>query len=52
MTAIAVPYISQTEYLIKERIALDKHEYYKGAVYAMSGASFAHNIIQSNCQGF
>jgi len=49
MSAVAVPYISQADYLEAERKAVEKHEYYKGEVFAMSGASIAHNVIASNC---
>jgi hypothetical protein len=31
-----------------ERAATEKHEYYQGEVFAMAGASFAHNEILSN----
>lgn len=41
-------YISQEEYLEMERAALDKHEYYQGEVFAMSGASLRHNRISVN----
>jgi Uma2 family endonuclease len=41
-------YISEKDYLDAERLALEKHEYYKGEVFAMSGASIAHNRIFSN----
>jgi Uma2 family endonuclease len=41
-------YISEKEYLAFERNALDKHEYYKGEIFLMSGASFKHNLIESN----
>lgn len=41
-------YISQEEYLEMERTALDKHEYYQGEVFAMSGASLRHNRISVN----
>ena len=41
-------YISPEEYLAGERAALDKHEYYQGEVFAMSGASLKHNMIFSN----
>jgi Uma2 family endonuclease len=41
-------YISEKDYLETERLALEKHEYYKGEVFAMSGASIAHNKIFSN----
>jgi Uma2 family endonuclease len=41
-------YISPEQYLEMERTAEEKHEYYKGEVYAMSGASPAHNDIAYN----
>lgn len=41
-------FISQEEYLERERAAFEKHEYYQGEVFAMSGASLEHNIIFSN----
>lgn len=47
----AVPqykYISQEEYLEMERAATEKHEYYKGHIYAMSGASPRHIKIHGN----
>jgi Uma2 family endonuclease len=31
-----------------ENNALEKHEYYKGEIFAMSGASARHNVISSN----
>ena len=40
--------ISIEEYLAFERSAHKKHEYYKGEVFAMSGAGPRHNIIFSN----
>ncbi len=40
--------ISIEEYLAFERDAQQKHEYYKGEVFAMSGAGLRHNIIFSN----
>ena len=39
---------TQGEYLEIERKALDKSEYYQGDVFAMSGASWNHNIISGN----
>jgi Uma2 family endonuclease len=36
------------EYLEMENNALEKHEYYKGEIFAMSGASARHNVISSN----
>jgi Uma2 family endonuclease len=40
--------ISIEEYLAFDRGAQEKHEYYKGEVFAMSGAGKRHNIISSN----
>ena len=41
-------YISEQDYLVTERAALEKHEYYQGEVFAMSGASLKHNRIAVN----
>lgn len=49
MTAIPKKIISPIEYLEMERLATEKHEYYCGEIYAMSGASIPHNIIATNC---
>ena len=46
--ALKYNHISPEEYLAEERAALDKHEYYQGEVFAMSGASLKHNVIFSN----
>ncbi len=48
MAQPATKFISEKEYLAFERNALDKHEYYKGEIFLMSGASFKHNLIESN----
>jgi len=45
MEAITKTYISEKEYLEKERKALTKSEYYNGEVFAMAGASRYHNRI-------
>ncbi len=46
MVAVAKPpYISPQEYLERERAAEFKSEYCAGVIYAMSGASEAHNLI-------
>ena len=42
-------HITESEYLEAERTATIKHEYFNGEVFAMSGASIAHNIISMNC---
>ena len=41
-------YVSPEQYLEMEKASLEKHEYYKGEVFAMSGASIEHNIIVKN----
>jgi Uma2 family endonuclease len=43
--------LSIAEYLAFERGAQQKHEYFKGEVFAMSGAGRRHNIIFSNLFG-
>jgi Uma2 family endonuclease len=40
--------ISIAEYLEMENTSLEKHEYYKGEVFAMAGAKVPHNIITGN----
>lgn len=40
--------VTAEEYLQAEREALNKHEYYRGQIFAMSGASLPHNIIFKN----
>ena len=44
-------YIAAEEYLKAERDATEKHEYYQGEVFAMSGASLKHNKVFSNLFG-
>ncbi|MCO5235432.1 MAG: Uma2 family endonuclease [Chitinophagaceae bacterium] len=39
------------EYLAMEEDAVEKHEYYKGEIFAMSGAKVPHNTICSNLFG-
>ncbi|MDX6695617.1 MAG: hypothetical protein QOF02_3220 [Blastocatellia bacterium] len=41
-------YLTPEEYLTIERQATDKSEYVDGVMYAMSGASFKHNVIVAN----
>ena len=45
-------FISAQDYLGEERLAPDKHEYYKGEVFATSGASLNHNIVSRNVMVF
>ncbi len=49
--ALQYNYISAEEYLAMERIATEKHEYYQGEIFAMSGAFFKHNRVFSNLFG-
>jgi Uma2 family endonuclease len=41
-------YLPEIDYLIEEKKATQKHEYYKGEIFAMTGASIPHNRIVSN----
>ena len=43
-----VPHYSPEQYLARERDALTKSEYLDGKIYAMAGASEAHNLIGTN----
>jgi len=44
-------YLTPGEYLAGERVSQTKHEYVAGMVYAMSGASRAHNLVAGNVFG-
>ena len=46
--AVATPHITVEEYLADELLSEVKREYLGGVVYAMAGASEAHNIIAMN----
>ncbi len=46
--ALQYNYISADDYLKAERDAAEKHEYYQGEIFAMSGASVKHNRVFSN----
>lgn len=43
-----VPYITVEEYLAGEEIGDVRHEYVAGQVFAMAGATVAHNLIAGN----
>lgn len=51
MATPVLNYISEQDYLEAERKAFEKHEYYKGEIFAMSGALIPHNEIFSNLFG-
>jgi len=48
VVAYEVKKISQADYLSMEKTSSQKHEYYKGEVFAMAGASPRHNKIHTN----
>lgn len=48
MSAQPKPYITEAEYLARERASAGKHEYFDGEIFAMTGASEPHNLIASN----
>jgi len=48
MSTQSVPRLTSQEYLAIERDLEQKHEFYRGEMFAMSGASIAHNIITVN----
>lgn len=41
-------YITLEEYLEAENASEEKHEYYKGEIFAMAGAKLPHNIVAGN----
>lgn len=51
VTAYGKKKLTIEEYLTFERESSEKHEYYRGEVFLMSGASLQHNIIFSNLFG-
>jgi Uma2 family endonuclease len=48
MSAQPEQYITFESYLDIEKRTGIKHEYYRGRVYAMTGASTRHNLIVAN----
>ena len=48
MGAKELLYITPQQYLESERLATEKHEYFQGEIFAMSGASIPHNVIFKN----
>lgn len=48
MSIAEKPYLSPEEYLKIERASELRHEYYNGEMFAMSGATRAHNLIAGN----
>ncbi|MFN0049351.1 MAG: Uma2 family endonuclease [Cytophagales bacterium] len=48
MSAQAITHYSIEDYLHREREASEKSEYFKGEIFMMAGASFAHNRMNEN----
>lgn len=48
MSAQPRPYYTPAEYLAIERESETKNEYFQGEIFAMSGASRAHNLLVTN----
>jgi Uma2 family endonuclease len=48
MSLPADAYVTPEEYLTFERASPTKHEYFAGAVFAMSGVTRAHSLISGN----
>jgi Uma2 family endonuclease len=48
MSAVAEPSYSLQEYLVRERTAVGKSEFYRGQIFAMAGGSPRHNTISGN----
>jgi len=51
MTALPEPYISLEEYFTLEETSEERHEYYQGNIYAMTGGTGPHSLITSNVMG-
>jgi Uma2 family endonuclease len=49
MATVPKHFITPEEYLIRERKAEFRSEYFRGEMFAMAGASANHNLIVGNC---
>ncbi|MEO5729027.1 MAG: Uma2 family endonuclease, partial [Byssovorax sp.] len=45
--AAAIEGMSASEYLVWERLQPAKHEYHRGEIFAIAGASLRHNFLAS-----
>jgi Uma2 family endonuclease len=48
MSTVPVRLLSEAEYLVRERKADFRSEFYRGEMFAMAGASREHNLISGN----
>lgn len=48
MSAVPKPRYSPEEYLALERASETRHEFYRGEIFAMAGASESHNLASGN----
>lgn len=51
MSANPKHFLTAAEYLAFERNSKERHEYYDGEIFAMSGASRRHNLVTVNITG-
>jgi Uma2 family endonuclease len=51
MATAPTPLLSPEEYLARERRAEIRSEFYRGEMFAMSGASWEHNLVKDNLAG-
>lgn len=51
MATVAKKLYTPEEFLALEAKSESKHEFYRGEIFAMSGATAAHNRIEANCLG-
>jgi Uma2 family endonuclease len=49
MATVPKHYLTPEEYLHRERNAEYRSEYFRGEMFAMTGASANHNLIVGNC---
>ena len=48
MSAVLKPRLTEAEYLAFERSSESRHEFHRGEIFAMAGASESHNLIAGN----
>lgn len=48
MSAAAQEYMTTEQYFMLQETSESKHEYYRGAIYAMTGGTVRHNLIVAN----